>query len=72
MSWKVRDRLQQLGLELVPVGDERFQQATVGVVVRAELPRSVLERAPYESCGAVVQRVGNSGGRLDQVDFELQ
>jgi hypothetical protein len=71
MSWKVRDRLQQLGLELVPAGDERFQQAAVGVAVGPELPRCVLERTPCESCGAVIQRVGNSGGRLDQVDFEL-
>jgi hypothetical protein len=70
MSWKVRDRPQQLGPELVPAADERFLQAAIGIVVLAELPRCVLERAPCESCGAVVQRVGNSGWRLDQVDFE--
>ena len=72
MAWNVRNRLQQLTHELVPAGDERFQQASVSIVVRAELPCRVLERAQCKSCGAVVERVANSGGRLDQVEIEAQ
>ncbi len=72
MAWNVRDRLQKLALELGPAGDERFQQPSVGIAVRAKLARRVVDRAPHENRGTVVEGVGNNGGRLDQVELEPQ
>ena len=66
------DGSEELVLELVPAGNERSEQLQVRVAIRTQLRCCVLERAPYEYGRAVIERVSDRSGRLDQVKLELQ
>jgi len=54
------------------VGDHWLEQPPIRPAVRAQLPSGVLERAPCENSGFVVERVCDCGGRFDQIEVELQ
>src|SRR5437773_3852299 len=72
MARNVRERLQQLVHELVPVCDEGFQQASVCSAVTAEVRCCVLERPSYDHGRPIVERMRDCSKRLDQVELELE
>ena len=69
---KMGDRPHQFAFELAPAGDERFHEVPVCIGVHAQSGRSLLERAPYERGRSVVERMRDSGGWFDQIEFELE
>ena len=72
MLRNVGDRSHQLARKRVPAGDQRLEQLAIRRAVRAKLLRGVFERARRENNSAVVERVSDCCGRLDQVEVELQ
>ena len=55
MPRHVRDRLEDLGRELVPTRDERGQEPAIGIAVRAERRRGRVDGALEHHRGTVVE-----------------
>ena len=72
VTGNVNDRPEEITFELGPVYDQGLQETAVRVAVAAELGCGVLERASREHRCAVVERMSNGSGRLDQIELELQ
>jgi hypothetical protein len=72
VPWNVNDRPEEVAFELGPVCDQGLEEIAVRVAVAAELRCGVLERASCEHGCAVVERMSDRSGRLDQVELELE
>jgi hypothetical protein len=58
--------------QIRPARDERLEEPTIGVAVRAEAAGCLLEGLAHEQSGAVVERMRERSRRLDQVELELE
>jgi hypothetical protein len=65
-------RAHQLGDQLLPVVDERLEEAPVGVLVDAEVRSGLRERASEQDGGPVLERMRKLDRRLDQVELEAE
>jgi len=72
MMGEMRDRAEELSLESRPVGDKRSEKVAVVIGVRAELGRSLVERAMNEDRRTVVERMRDGRRRFDQRQVELE
>jgi len=65
-----QERAEEVLRKLRPICDERLEQPPIGVPVRAQPARGLVQRAADEEGGAVVEGMGKRGRRLDEVKLE--
>jgi hypothetical protein len=72
MAWNVRDRSEEFSDETSPIRNEWREQVAVFVSVFSKASRCCVQRPAYEDGRPIVERMGESGRRLDQIELELQ